>query len=474
MLKKLFSHTLLYALGPQIPKLANILLLPIITQYLTPLDYGVYGTIMAYNGLLIGVKTLGFDVLFVNTFFKKSNRWQLYWKRYSGFLYLWQQIFTLLYIYVLYLIIPEEANQHKILLIALIVVPNYLFSIVNTLGGRYFQIAQKPKRIFITTALSGTSTIIINYYCIVILKTGYLGWYYSAAAGAAIMFCSYFWPIIGRLKLYPVFKLKKRFIKEALNVALPTVPHNYSSYLLNSSDRLVMDQLHVSITDIGKYNMAYIIGNYFEVFGTAVGMAVGPYYTKLFSKENLVSENQAKVLTFFLQTCFLILSFTAALWAKELFKLLIKNQELSGVYYIGIVIIMGYSYRPMYWACISKLNYLEKTKQLWKISFIGGALNITLNLIFIPLYGFEAAAITTLLSLLYIGFAGFFLKDFKENNQINYYPIRWLFLILISTIIVYLLKDIIVIYKIAITLCLFVFFMIYFIKNKKELKSIEI
>jgi O-antigen/teichoic acid export membrane protein len=235
-----------------------------------------------------------------------------------------------------------------------------------------------------------------------------------------------------------------------------------------------MDQLHVSITDIGKYNMAYIIGNYFEVFGTAVGMAVGPYYTKLFSKENLVSENQAKVLTFFLQTCFLILSFTAALWVKELFKLLIKNQELSGVYYIGIVIIMGYSYRPMYWACISKLNYLEKTKQLWKISFIGGALNITLNLIFIPLYGFEAAAITTLLSLLYIGFSGFFLKDFKENNQINYYPIRWLFLILISTIIVYLLKDIIVIYKIAITLCLFVFFMIYFIKNKKELKSIEI
>ena len=71
MLKKLLSHTILYALGPQVPKLANIILLPIITSHLTPLDYGIYGTIMAYNGLLMGVKSLGFDILLVNSFYKK-------------------------------------------------------------------------------------------------------------------------------------------------------------------------------------------------------------------------------------------------------------------------------------------------------------------------------------------------------------------------------------------------------------------
>ena len=68
MLKKLFSHTLLYALGPQVPKLANIIVLPIITLYLTPLDYGVYGTILAYSGLLAGIKTFGFDFLLVNSY----------------------------------------------------------------------------------------------------------------------------------------------------------------------------------------------------------------------------------------------------------------------------------------------------------------------------------------------------------------------------------------------------------------------
>ena len=474
MLKKLFSHTLLYALGPQIPKLANIILLPIITQYLTTTDYGVYGTIMAYNGLLLGVKTLGFDVLFVNAFFKKSNRWQLYWKRYSGILFLWQQLYTLLYAFILYLIIPDEAIENKLLLTLLIIVPNYLFSIINALGGRYFQIAQKPQRIFFTTAITGISTIIINYYCIVILKTGYMGWYFSAAAGSFIMFCSYFWPVIGKLKIYPILSLKKKFIKDALKIALPTVPHNYSSYLLNSSNRLVMDQLNTSITNIGKYNMAYIIANYFEIFGTAVGMAVGPYYTKLYSKENPESENQVRTLTFFLQTCFILLSFTASLWAKEIFLVLISNQELSSVYYIAIIIIMGYSYRPMYWASINKLFYLEKTNKLWKVSFIGGALNISLNLIFIPIYGFEAAAVTTLISLLYIGFAGFFLKEYKENNSVNYYPLRWLLLIIISTVVVFLIRDISILYKLLVTLTLLIIFIIYLMKNIKKLKSIEI
>ncbi|MCK0115075.1 polysaccharide biosynthesis C-terminal domain-containing protein [Gelidibacter sp. F63206] len=474
MLKKLFSHTILYALGPQIPKLANIALLPIITKYLTPLDYGVYGTIMAYNGLLMGLQTLGLDVLLVNSFFKKPNRWRNYWRRYSGILYLWKQLFTLIYIIILYLIIPEEVGGNKTLLIALLVIPNYLFSVVNSLGGRYFQIAQKPQRIFITTAITGTATIIISYYCIVILKIGYMGWYYSAAAGAFIMFCSYFWPIMVQLKLYPIFSLKKSFVKNTLKVGLPTLPHNYSAYLLNSSDRLVMDQLHVSIDNIGKYNMAYIIGNYFEILGTAVGMAVGPYYTKLFSKENPEAENQARDLTFFLQIGFILLSFTASLWAKEIFNILISNEELSSVYYIAIIIIMGYSYRPMYWASISKLFYLEKTNQLWKVSTIGGILNVGLNLIFIPIYGFEAAAITTFISLLYIGFAGFYLKDYKQNNNLNYYPIRWLILILMSLVTVYFLKDISIFLKSIVTLGLIISFFIYFISNKNKLNSIEL
>jgi len=135
---------------------------------------------------------------------------------------------------------------------------------------------------------------------------------------------------------------------------------------------------------------------------------------------------------------------------------------------------MGYAYRPMYWASVNKLFFIEKTKQLWKISFLGGAINIILNLIFIPIYGYEAAAITTLLSLLYIGFSGFFLREFKENNNINFNPIKWLILILISTIIVYFLRDVTLMYKSLISLFIIITYSIYIHSKIEILKKIDI
>lgn len=474
MLKKLFSHTLLYALGPHIPKIANILLLPIITQYLTPLDYGIYGTLMAYNGLLSGIKTFGFDFLLVNSFYKKENRWKLYWKRYFGILFIWQNFYSIFYAIALYYLIPNEAHENRKLLILLILVPNYLFSIISTLGFRYHQISKKPQRIFTSTVLGGIVTVLANYYFFVILKTGYMGWYYSAALGSSIMFFMYIGPIIWKLKIYPIFKLKGRFIIDALRVSLPTVPHNYSSYLLNSSDRLIMDQLNISVRNIGMYNVAYLIGNYFDLFGDAVGMAVGPYYSKLFTKGDTESENSIREITYFLQTSFIIISFLISLWCREIFYILIKNDELNHVYPIAIVIIMSYTYRPMYWATVNKLFFIEKTNSLWKISFIGGISNIILNCIFIPLYGYAAAAITTLISMLYIGFSGFFLKDFQENNKINFIPVLWFVTILLSTIIVYFLRDISLTYKFIVSLLILIFFFKYTMNRIGILNNIEI
>src|SRR5690606_20085589 len=115
-------------------------------------------------------------------------------------------------------------------------------------------------------------------------------------------------------------------------------------------------------------------------------------------------------LIFFLQIGFIAASFLVCLWCKELFQLLIKNDELQQAYGIAIIIIMGYNYRPMYWAVVNRLGFFEKTQHLWKISFVAGMLNLVLNFIFIPLFGYIAAAYTTFVSLLVIGFSGFLLS----------------------------------------------------------------
>jgi O-antigen/teichoic acid export membrane protein len=131
--------------------------------------------------------------------------------------------------------------------------------------------------------------------------------------------------------------------------------------------------------------------------------------------------------------------------------LLVKNDELRTAYSLGIIIIMGYNYKPMYQAATNVLFYKERTFSILKISFVAGMLNIILNFILVPFFGIYAAAYTTLGCLLFMGFRGFYLKEYRDTKPLEYYPLRWLLTILLTTLVVYLLKDIAMLYKIFIT-----------------------
>src|SRR5690606_22406584 len=107
-------------------------------------------------------------------------------------------------------------------------------------------------------------------------------------------------------------------------------------------------------------------------------------------------------------------------------QFLIRNEVLSQMYPLGIVIIMGYNYRPMYFGANTKLMFAEKTNVLWKVTFVAGLINVMLNFLLIPYFGFEAAAFTTFVSLMFMGYIGFYLKIFKDINAANFYPLAWL------------------------------------------------
>lgn len=473
MLKKLISHSFFYAFGPQIPKVASIFILPITTAYLTPLDYGIYGTIAAYIGLFSGIQGLGVSVLLVNSYYryKANGRWKILWKQYYGLLLVWSCIYAFILAVLLFFLMPEEAKNNSQLIIGILVVQAILFNATNNLGGRLFQVEEKPQFIALSSSVSGIVTILLNLLTIVYFRLGYLGWYISSFGGAMVLFLFYIVPIFRRYKLFPIFKYRKYFLRRNLKVSLPTVPHNYSVYLLNSSDRMVMDRLNVNIGGIGNYNLAYTFGNYFEVVGTAIGMAVGPFYAKLWKTKSM---EDSKWLTYFLQVGFIIVTFLVSLWIKEILQILISNEELHDAYVFAVIIIMGYAYRPMYWSVVNKLFYTEQTTQLWKISFIAGVLNVVLNLIFIPIYGIIAAPITTFISLMYIGFSGYFLKAYKRLNDVNHFPAIWFVLIVISTVLVYYLKDISVFQKSIITFIALSIGIILFLIFKKRINQINI
>ena len=76
MLKKIFGHSFLYTIANNVPLLANFIILPIITPFLTREDYGIYGLTYAYIGFLSSFSMLGIHILLQNEYFKNPKTLQ--------------------------------------------------------------------------------------------------------------------------------------------------------------------------------------------------------------------------------------------------------------------------------------------------------------------------------------------------------------------------------------------------------------
>lgn len=462
MFRKLISHTAVYGLAPQVTRIASVLALPIITKDLTTIDFGVYGVVTAIAGAIAVLNTLGLKLVLTNSFFKSPHQYKWGWRQIYGFLMLWNIPYSLFLAIVLWCFVPEEASSDIYKIIILNVLPIVFFGPTAVIGNTYYQLKQMPMQIAVRSIVFGMITVFLNIYFISVLKQGYMGWFISTAISTMLSQMSFFVPINFREGIKPIFNFKWRYIKKSLKVSIPTIPHYYSTYLLDSSDRLIMKSVGITTSQIGLYNAAYTVGNFIRQAGMAAGFAVGPMLNAAYKEGN---ERKARDLIFVLQTLFLAGSFILAIWLKEVFQVLLKNKELQGTYGLGVIIVMAYSSRPMYFGANGKLFYIEKTTLLLKVTFIAALINVMLNLFLIPIWGISAAAWVTYISLFYMSYAGYYLKVIQNTANVKYFHVFWAILSLILTIFALYIVDSNVIFKGIISLSTTVlagYFIFYF------------
>ncbi|HEX6222780.1 MAG TPA: oligosaccharide flippase family protein [Chryseolinea sp.] len=475
MLKKFFSDSVIYAIGPQVPKLVGLLLLPILTRHLNAEDYAIWGIATAYMAGLHGLRDLGFTQVIVNYFFRyyyAERRWQTVWRQIFGFLILWGIAYTLILGVVIYFSLRHKVGNNINVVLACTLLSAFFFDLVILFGTRLYQLKAKPLPVALNALVSGTVSVLITYVTVVHFQLQYLSFFLALFASSLVSSILYGIPLFLRYKITPIFRFGKKMFKRHLQVGLPTIPHIYSPYLLNASDRVILDIYKLPLNQIGQYNFAYTFGNYAELVGGAISTAFSPVFGKLYSAKTLESDQKVRLFTFVMQSLFILGSVIVALWAKEILNILSSNEDLAAAYPFAIVIIMSYVYRPMYWVPVNKLGFEEKTHLLWRISLVGGLVNVALNLIFLPIFGIYTVVVSTFIGLMYIGFSGYFLKEFKKIDKLNYYPIHWLSLIIACTVATYLVRDYSTLFKVGATLFVLVIAAIAWWKNRISISQL--
>ena len=484
MLKFVFKNSLLYTFASQVPMFANLLLYPIISEFLTSFDYFVYGTAMGYLGLLSMIADLGMSPLFQNAFFKKERFFKSYWSQYMGFLLLYKIFYGVSATALIYFVFRNDVPaDHLWTIIALLVTPMVTFDLTRGIGMRLMQFRHKHNVVHVSTAIAGVLTVITTFVTIYIYKLGYLGFFISNFV--SVMFQGIFFAIIiyGAEKILPSFSLRGKRIRGWLKISLPLVPHKFSDYLLTSSDRIVLDQCNgisnVGTATIGMYNVAYSFASYFNHFSGQVNTVVSPIYFSLFRDKNQDVHLIIRKFTFLWLGFSYVAATLAGLWSKEVFKFFFLNNTdgLADSYKYAIFLFMAFCYRPLYVASVEFVIFNEKTTSLFKITTAAGILNVVLNLALVPFFGIEAAVFSTFFCYMYMGISGHLFKDTKQYLPLSYYPIPIFFFITLTGVFVTFAVEFNWMIKAGITAALLAACLIWFMKRGKgiirEVQSIK-
>ena len=186
-------------------------------------------------------------------------------------------------------------------------------------------------------------------------------------------------------------KLKKKYMVYGLNFTLPLIPHFLSHYVLNQSDRLMIN-IFDGVDKVAIYSVAYSISMIMFLITNAINQSVMPYTFQELHKENYRDIRQNTEWLFIIVAGMTILSI---LFAPELISILGGARYKEAVWLVPPIALSVF-YLFVY-SMFSNISFYYKiNKWISLVSLIAAISNIILNYIFINLYGYIAAAYTTL------------------------------------------------------------------------------
>ena len=218
----------------------------------------------------------------------------------------------------------------------------------------------------------------------------------------------------------------REFWEYGMRFTLPLLPHFLSHYVLNQSDRLMISQM-VGNSAAAFYSVSYSISMALVIVVNAINDSFTPYTFQQLDKGQTGSLRRSgyAILVFVGALTVLVMAF-----APEVLTVFAGSE-----YSEAVLIIPPLSASVFFIFLYSMLSnieyYYKKTSMIATASVISAMLNIALNLVFIPLFGYMAAAWTTLVSYIALAFmhGRFSFRICKKELGEQVYSIRNLLLI---------------------------------------------
>lgn len=363
----------------------TLLTTPIFTRLLTPIEYGQVSVFNSWMNIISIFITLRLSAgVFTQGLVKYSNDRKCFSSSFQGLTLTLTLGWT-----VVYLIQKEFWN--RLFSLSTVQMLAMLIMIWSTnvfeLWSAEQRVEYKYKCLVLLTLIISFAKPIVGVYLVMRAKNKVLARILGLALVELIGYVGLFFRQLYKGKHF----FKSKYWKYALSFNLPLIPHYLSQIVLNTSDRIMIANF-AGDWEAGIYSVAYSFSLIMTLFNSALMSTISPWiYKKIKSnKVGDISEISYITMIFIAMVNLMLIAF-----APEIITIFAPVEYEDAIWVIP-PIAMSVFFMFCYDLFAKFQFYFEKKYYIVCASVSGAVLNILLNYIFIPIFGYYVAGYTTL------------------------------------------------------------------------------
>lgn len=216
--------------------------------------------------------------------------------------------------------------------------------------------------------------------------------------------------------LYNFIKGRTFFVREywkfALGFNLPLIPHFLSTVVFSQSDRIMIEKMF-GATSMAIYSLAYSLGVVMSIVYTAITDSLVPW---IYQRCQAGAYDRIRRLGTIISILVALITLVPIAMAPELVAIMGTAEYAPAMW--GVPPVAMASYLSFLCTLFSSIEfYFEKNKFVMVASCLSAVLNVVLNLLLMPVFGYLAAAYTTVICYLVLAAAHYWFMclAFREN-----------------------------------------------------------
>ena len=394
-LKSVVKDTAIYGLSSIVGRFLNYLLVPLYTAKLSAASggYGVITNVYAYTALLMVILTYGMETTFFRYVNKEGENPD---KVYSTTMISVASTSLLFVLLVLLFLQPISsfmgyADHSSYIWVMAVTVAVDAFACIPFAYLRY---KKRPMKFAILKLANIMMTILLNLFFFLLLPawTGNGGLVDAGYAFYINLFCSValLFFLLKEITAVP-FDFDKALLRRMLSYSWPILVLGVAGILNQTADKILFPYIYQGTdahSQLGIYGAASKIAMIMAMITQAFRYAYEPF---VFGNNNDKDSRNtyAKAMKFFI--IFTLLAFLVVMAYIDLLKYIIGRDYWEGLKVVPVVmaaeIMMGIYFNLSFW-----YKLIDKT--IWGAWFsgIGCVVLITVNVLFVPRYGYMACA----------------------------------------------------------------------------------